>query len=183
MRNYEITFLTREDTQEEKVKAILENLQGNILSVQSLGQKNLVYKIEKESRAYFTSVIFELAPDKLEELNRKLKLEEDILRYLIISVKPAASLEEVVKEVETEKVIKEEVKEEIQEEIAKEKIEEKEEVKKIEAEVEKEEKKEEKKPEKPKEIKKKVKVETAMEATEEERLEALDKKLEELLKE
>jgi len=179
-KQYEIIYLTKEDPQITNDKTIIgeiENLGGKITNTNSLGEKTLVYPIKKEKSAFYTSTVFELESEKLQDLNRKLILKEEILRYLIVVAK-------LTTEVKTEK--KPSAKMEIKpKEIIKEKIEVKEDTK--EAEVTKEEKiikkpetKEIKQPKVEKPVAKKKKVE---ETSEEDRLKALDEKLNELLKE
>lgn len=89
MNQYEITFITKEDTKEVPIKKEIESLEGKILQVDSLGEKQFAYKIKKESRGIYTTVAFEMAPEKVLELNRQLGLKEEILRFLILTKKAA----------------------------------------------------------------------------------------------
>lgn len=218
MKTYEITFITKEEPKDSSVKKGLEAFGGKILLVSSMGQKTFVYPIEKEKAGFYTTYLFEMEPEKMQDFSRKLGLDEEILRHLIVSIKPSQEMagmpsklvdelksevelvkpeleiipepdmaieiepeksldkarnEEIVITKETPEIKKPEVKEKA------EVIEEpKKEVKKVAKKaVEKETKEEvkEKKPAKP--LKPDVEP-----VNEEERLEALDKKLEELLK-
>lgn len=233
MNTYEITFITKEDLKEPIVKKTVEALGGRILSEVKLGQKNFVYPIRKEKSGFYTSLVFEIDPLKVQDLNKKLLLEEEILRFLIVTInvnqemtempteelkpeeitgKPEDTtaiiepeteiIEAPVTEIEVvEPVVKEsldsardKIEEEKEVEESKEEIEEIEEVKAVEK-TPKTVKKVAEKPAKEKSLDsardkekpvKKEKEKTAkpeIESTnEEERLEALDKKLEELLK-
>ena len=182
-----------------------------ILNESNLGQKTFVYPIKKEKSGFYTSFLFEMEAEKVQDFTRKLALEEEIMRHLIITIKPtqemvklslsdmpvgktmeiAKEIQEIVKPeqeviVEEEKAIeipKQAIIEEPEKEIA---VEEK----PVKAEKVVKAKKEKVKVEKPKaekpktektEVKKPAKPEIES-TTEEERLEALDKKLEELLK-
>lgn len=88
MQQYEITFLTTEEAKnpgvDSPVAEIINGLSGKIISGSSLGQKQLVYKIKKMGEAYFSTIIFELPPEKITELTRKLNLKDEILRTLIV---------------------------------------------------------------------------------------------------
>jgi len=179
MKTYEITFIAQEDLKDKPIKTVLTALSGKLLDTTSIGEKQFAYKIKKETRGFYTTVLFELEPEKIPELNKKLAQEEEILRFIIVAKKPSQLL---AAEVKPEKMFPAEPK-------------------KIEAPIEIEplkelEKPKEIKPEKP--AKKAVKTETpkikpkkTKEVTEieteteseEDRLEALDKKLDELLKE
>lgn len=190
MKTYEITFITREDLKEKPVKEIITTLGGNILSISGIGERNFVYPIKKETKGFYTTVVFELEPDKLIELNKKLTLEEDILRHLLIigrSVSleiPEVKMMEVKDKelVSQEKPAQEEIKEEVKEEkVTAEKMQTEEIAKKPVEKVEKAKK--EKVIEKP--VKKVSEEVTEIEEeteSEEDRLKALDKKLDELLK-
>jgi len=192
MKTYEITFITKEDLKEKPVKAILEGLSGKILSISSLGQKSFTYPIKKEKVGYYTAINFEIESDKVMDLTKKLALEEEILRFLVVNTKPAAQMAELpAKEVKETEIIPEPVKDIIEEpekeivEVVKEETAEKteeptKEVKKAEAKPKKATKV---KAEKPKVVSKAVKELIEEPVSESERLDELDKKLEELLKE
>ncbi|MDO8686832.1 MAG: 30S ribosomal protein S6 [Candidatus Berkelbacteria bacterium] len=183
MKTYEITFITKEDLKEKPVKEDLEKLGGKILSISGIGEKNFTYPIKKEAKGFYTTISFEIDPVKLIDLNKKLSLHDDILRHLIIIGKTAQveipKLPKPEKEIEAPKKEKKEIKD----------IEDVKEIK----EVPKPVKKETVKPldlvpqgargkEKPKVSAKVTEIEKDTE-TEEDRLKALDKKLDELLKE
>jgi small subunit ribosomal protein S6 len=187
MKTYEITFITKEDLKEKPVKQILENAGGRILSTSSLGQKSFTYPIKKEKAGFYTTVGFEIDPEKVTDLNKKLSMEEEILRFLIVSIKPTAKLAELpAKELATTEIIEEPVKDIVAEPVTEAEVEEEtEEVQEpAKEEVKKEKTKKAVKPkaEKPKKVSKAVEELTETPETEEERMEELDKKLEELLK-
>ena len=103
MNKYEITFITKEDLKAEPVKKEIESLGGKIGVVNNVGQKQLTYPIKKETAGYYTAVEFELEGEKVLELNKKLSLKNEILRHLIITakaVKIEAPVEKKEKKVE-----------------------------------------------------------------------------------
>lgn len=181
MKNYEITFITKEDKREKPIKAVLEKLGGKILNVSSLGQKTFAFPIKKEKSGFYTILDFEIEPEKVVDLNKKLGLEEEILRFLMIAAKPAAPRVEMPTKVKETEVEPESEKEKV--------IKAKEEKPKVEQKPVKKTKEVEKPAfakttaDKPKKVSKKVKELIDEPVSEEERLDALDKKLEELLKE
>jgi len=213
MNHYEITFISREEAEKDAVKKLIESFDGKIEQITTLGEKTFAYPIKKENRGFYTTFLFTLEPDKLIEITKKLNLKEEVIRFLIISVKPAqikaraekeltheitpatpkeeTTMETAVKtETKSEEPAEEvKVKEEAEvkeiKEVKKEKAEIKEKSKKIIKKAEKTEKKEKpvkakEEPKPKKETAKKTEVEEPVD--EEERLKALDKKLEELLK-
>lgn len=193
MKQYEMTFLTREEIKgAEPILKEIEALEGKIISTSTIGEKTLAYPVKKEKSAFFTTAIFEITPEKLPDLNRKLALKDDILRHLIIvykEIKLAPVKERKLKPVEIKKPVFAPEEPEISEipTFEKPRPEEQEvkEIKKVEEPKVKPapEIKEEKKdlPAKPKVTPKKEIPEAGV--SEEERLKALDKKLDELLKE
>lgn len=188
MNQYDITIITKEDLGIEPVKKEIEALAGNIISSESLGQKKFTYEIKKETTGFYTKIIFEIEPEKLIELNKKLALKGEILRFLILTFKKTV-LSPEKKSIEVEKIADKKIDEKVEEIIQKEKKEEsnkevvKEKPKKVAKKeaveiVEAKEIKEE-----PKKISKATKEIEREAVSTEERLKALDKKLDELLKE
>jgi len=92
MANYEITIITSQDVKDAPVKKEIETLGGKILAVNSLGQRQLAYPIKKETAGYYTVINFEIDPGKVLELNKKLGLSQEILRHIIL-VAQAAKIE------------------------------------------------------------------------------------------
>lgn len=91
---YELTYIINPDlseqevvTQTDKVAGFINELDGEIKKESPIQKRKLSYPIKKEKEGYFISLDFQLSSDKLEKLNHQLKLEKDILRYLIISKK------------------------------------------------------------------------------------------------
>lgn len=174
MKQYEIIFITRENLsgKDDPLTKEIEALDGKILNTSALGQKQLAYPIKKEKSGFYTSCLFEIEPEKLTDLNRKLDLKEEILRHLII-VAPKMVTPPMAPKIEKKTLKKEEI---LPEKIV--------EAPKIEEKPLKIEKIAPKPAEPKKEAPKKIKEEKKeVEETEEERLKALDKKLDELLKE
>ena len=91
LMKYEITIITKEDVKEKPLKKEIESLDGKILAVKSLGQKQFVYPIKKEAAGFYTVTSFEMEPTKILELNKKLGLSAEILRHLILVAKAATS--------------------------------------------------------------------------------------------
>lgn len=175
MQNYELTFLTRNDLKEKVVQKEIEAAGGKIAEVKSSGQKELAYPIKKENRGFYTTVIMTIDPQKIGNLNAKLNLKAEVLRHLILSTKPA-KIPKLKEKAISPPAAAIEAKKEIPEKeaaIAPEKE------PKAKAEITKKKTPKGPAPIKPKKTEKIQKEELAPE----ERLKALDKKLDELLKE
>lgn len=184
---YEITYITKNENA-GSVKDELKELKAKILSEESLGRKRLAYKIKKENSGFYQSIVFEMGPQNLDILNKKLLLDTEIIRFLVVKKDKIIAKEEqpaIIKEktikAEKKEVILPTAKEIVKEEkpaVAKEKP--------AVTEVKKEKTKITKKVAKPKATPVKAKPEPKLpakkEVSDEDRLKQLDDKLSELLK-
>ncbi|MDI9595930.1 MAG: 30S ribosomal protein S6 [Candidatus Caldatribacteriota bacterium] len=91
MRNYELMLLLNPNLQEEETSALLEKIQqtittnqGKIIKVDQWGKKTLAYEIKKFQEAIYVIIDFELDPENIAVLERSIKFEEKIIRYLIV---------------------------------------------------------------------------------------------------
>ena len=91
---YESVIICRQDITKNQLdiiisefKKIIENEKGKILAEEYWGLKNLAYEINKNKKAHYTMLIIETEPDKIEEYERKLRLHEDIIRFMTIKIK------------------------------------------------------------------------------------------------
>ena len=91
---YESVIICRQDITKNQLDIIIsefkkniENENGKILSEEYWGLKNLAYEINKNKKAHYTMLIIESQPDKIEEYERKLRLHEDVIRFMTIKIK------------------------------------------------------------------------------------------------
>ena len=84
MSNYELTLVFREDAKdtESQAKALVT---GIIKTTKAWGVRDLAYPIAKQKRGNYLNLAIELEPDKVAALDKTLKQNEAILRYLLIS--------------------------------------------------------------------------------------------------
>jgi small subunit ribosomal protein S6 len=68
----------------EKFKKVVEGQEGSMVQVDEWGVRDLAYRIEKQSRGYYTLLRYRAAGRGVEELERNLKLTDGILRYLTV---------------------------------------------------------------------------------------------------
>ncbi len=62
-------------------------LDGNLVYKESWGLRNLAYPIKENKKAFYEFMNIELPQNKISELNAKLNLNENIIRYLSVKVK------------------------------------------------------------------------------------------------
>ena len=92
MKLYELTYLISPELPEEELKSLQERInsliqkeKGVLSGVKIPIKKKLAYLIKKQREAFLTDLSFYLEPDKLGSLEKELKSEKKILRYLILA--------------------------------------------------------------------------------------------------
>ena len=65
-------------------KTVITSMGGNILESKDLGNKKLAYPINKELTGYYFVIDFEANNEIVSELDRKAKINENVIRYMII---------------------------------------------------------------------------------------------------
>jgi small subunit ribosomal protein S6 len=68
----------------ERFKKVIEGQDGAVAQVDEWGVRDLAYRIEKQSRGYYTLLRYRATGRAVEELERNLKLTDDILRYMTV---------------------------------------------------------------------------------------------------
>ncbi len=86
MAVYELTFLLNEEAELKSIEELIQSLSGKIINKEKWGKKTLSYPIKKTNSAVFYIWKFEINPEKLTELKRKLNFNEKLLRYLILKL-------------------------------------------------------------------------------------------------
>ncbi|MEG0919320.1 MAG: 30S ribosomal protein S6 [Anaerovoracaceae bacterium] len=91
MTKYEIMFIidsTLEDTVKEAtietVKGIIE-ADGEVTNVDVWGMRKLAYPIQKKNEGYYVVVEFNASSALPKELDRRLKISDNVVRHLIIN--------------------------------------------------------------------------------------------------
>lgn len=91
MINYEIMFIvdpTLDDEMKEKtvetVKEIIAS-DGEVTNVDVWGLRKLAYPIEKKSEGYYVVIEFKAAPTLPKELDRRLRISDNVIRHLIVN--------------------------------------------------------------------------------------------------
>lgn len=90
---YECTVIIDGGLQDEAVTAALAMVQrvitekgGTINSVLDLGRRKMAYAIKKKSIGYYVHIEFNAAASVIAEVEKVLRYEEELLRYLIIQL-------------------------------------------------------------------------------------------------
>ena len=92
MKDYEVVYIfdsgVAEDKVQEKLNRYHELLtgpgKGEITATDVWGRRQLAFPIKKKNSGTFVVVQFKSAEDALPEFERLLKLDEELLRYLVV---------------------------------------------------------------------------------------------------
>ena len=89
-RDYELGFILNPEVSEEQTRAILgrveqvvANHSGQIVRVNQWGRRRLGYPIEHHRDGFYVFIDMILTPETVIELDRTLKVSEEVLRHLI----------------------------------------------------------------------------------------------------
>ena len=90
---YEHVFLARQDLGPQQVeeftnqyKAVIEGMGGKVPKTEYWGVKSLSYRIRKNRKAHMTLLNIDAPSPALAEMERQMRLSEDIIRYLTVRV-------------------------------------------------------------------------------------------------
>ena len=93
MSLYESVIIARQEISAEQVEKladeidlILKNNEGRTEKRENWGLRTLAYKIKKNRKGHYLLFNYECEPDAVIELERQLRLNEDVLRYLTIKI-------------------------------------------------------------------------------------------------
>lgn len=92
MRAYEALVMFRvSGTDQELAKAAakleepIKKTGGSIQQTQALGRRKLAFRIGRQTEGYYHLLRFQAPTQRVAELERWLRLEDDILRFLIVT--------------------------------------------------------------------------------------------------
>ena len=93
LRDYELTIVINPETSEEKLEASIESISryvtdrgGAVSDVQRWGKRKLAYPIKHLIEGYYVLLQFKMKPLDGKELENNLRISEEVLRHLLISI-------------------------------------------------------------------------------------------------
>ena len=91
MRHYENLVivkptLTAEEIQSElkAVEEVITSNGGEIAATDDMGMRKLAYPIDKNQRGYYYVVYYTVAPSAINEIERRFRINENLLRFITI---------------------------------------------------------------------------------------------------
>lgn len=93
MALYEHTFLARQDISAQQVESLVEKFKtvlvdngGSVGKVENWGLRTATYRIKKNRKAHYVLMNVDAPSDAVAEMERQMRINDDILRYLTIRV-------------------------------------------------------------------------------------------------
>ncbi len=92
-RTYEVMYIAAPETADEDVTKLNESLQqiienggGSIVKTDVMGRRKLAYPINKKTEGYYTLFEIEGSGQEIAELERRMRVNDAIIRYLTVRV-------------------------------------------------------------------------------------------------
>ncbi|RJX37004.1 30S ribosomal protein S6 [Paenibacillus pinisoli] len=90
MRKYEVMYIIRPDVEQENVQALVDKFNGiisnggEVTKTDVIGKRRLAYEINKLRDGYFVLVHFNATTEVVNELDRIMKITDEVIRTLIV---------------------------------------------------------------------------------------------------
>ncbi|WP_372999678.1 30S ribosomal protein S6 [Sulfurimonas sp.] len=91
MRNYENLVIVKPTFTAEEIQASIQAIEdtitsngGEIATTDSMGMRKLAYPIDKNERGYYHVIYYSIAPSAISEIERRFRINEDLLRFVTI---------------------------------------------------------------------------------------------------
>ena len=90
---YETVFIARQDISTTQAEALTEQFSGiivenggQVLKKEPWGLRNIAYRIKKNRKGHYTLLNIDAPPAAVQEMERQMRISEDVLRYLTVRV-------------------------------------------------------------------------------------------------
>jgi small subunit ribosomal protein S6 len=91
LRTYELLSIIKPNIDSEefdkivaKIEETITSLEGKVTSTDKMGRKKLSYDIKDYRDGYFVVHNFEMQPEQVAKFNRQLRLNENVLRIMLL---------------------------------------------------------------------------------------------------
>ena len=91
MTKYEVMFIVKANLDEaaldnttKEIQKIITSNKSKVIEFKDLGRKKLAYPINKEISGFYYLMDVEATTEVIQEFDRKLRINENILRHLIL---------------------------------------------------------------------------------------------------
>lgn len=101
MRNYELTYIVKPDIDATNLAALIERVKGfvtaeggKVVKTDQWGMRHLSYPIRRYRDGHYVFSTLELEAASLARIEQRLRLLEDVLRYLLVRADDEAGVAE-----------------------------------------------------------------------------------------
>lgn len=105
MREYELVYITKPDLEEEELERIATRSTdmivrgpGHVLHKEVWGKKKMAYEIQKFSKGQYFLLAFLGGPEIVTEIERSLRLDDAVLRYMTVKIKDRVHVDTRIEE-------------------------------------------------------------------------------------
>jgi small subunit ribosomal protein S6 len=92
MNRYEIMYIVAAALDDEAKDAVVETVEGiiadggEVVNTERIGLRKLAYPIRKKNEGYYVLMEFKAPADLPKELDRRLRISDNVVRHLIINL-------------------------------------------------------------------------------------------------
>ena len=93
MRTYEVMFILKPDLSEEETDQVISQMEsvvastgGSLRKIEKMGRRRLAYSLGKYHDGYYVLFAMDCETPTLQELERRLKVADPVLRHLTVRV-------------------------------------------------------------------------------------------------
>lgn len=110
MKRYETLFIVQSELSSDDITAtidryckIISDMKGTVLKVERWGKRKLAYLIRKQSRGFYILIDFAGKREIVAEVERILKFDDKVLKYMSVKLADSITAEEIEKELAGQK--------------------------------------------------------------------------------
>ncbi len=91
-KKYEVMFIVNVADEEvirsavELVKATVAKIGGTVDKEDEWGKRQLAYEVKHQKEGYYVVIDFTAEPSEIKELDRVIKIHEEIIRHIIVKL-------------------------------------------------------------------------------------------------
>ena len=123
MNHYETIYIVNPTLDDDSLKEaidkfsdLIKKLKGSIVKVNEWGKRKLAYEVKRFDKGYYVVLVFCALPKMVTELERNLKLDDRILKYITVKIDENVDPKDLVsKEKEIEDTMEESHNEHVEE--------------------------------------------------------------------
>jgi small subunit ribosomal protein S6 len=110
LKRYETLFIVQSELSSDDITAtidryskIITDMKGTVLKVERWGKRKLAYLIRKQSRGFYILIDFAGRREIVAEVERILKFDDKVLKYMSVKLADSITAEEIEKELAGQK--------------------------------------------------------------------------------